>query len=75
MKTVHAFTETHVKHPGHVIISEGNDGRISVTVRTRGGQVPSTITMTREELAGMSADVAAYLAPAETEVMRKARGD
>ena len=46
MKTIHAHTETGASHPGYVNISEQDDGAITVTVRTRGGQVPSTITRT-----------------------------
>ena len=65
MKTIHAHTETGASHPGYVNISEQDDGAITVTVRTRGGQVPSTITMDRDQLAALGADVAAFLAPAE----------
>ena len=65
MKTIHAHTETGASYPGYVNISEHDDGRITVTVRTRGGQVPSTITMDRDQLATLGTDVAAFLAPAE----------
>lgn len=65
MKTIHAHTETDARVPGYVNISEQVDGRIAVTVRTRGGQVPSTINMDRDQLAALGADVAAFLAPAE----------
>jgi len=64
MKTIHAHTETTARMPGFVNISEQDDGRITVTVRTR-GEVPSTITMDRDQLATLGADVAAFLAPAE----------
>ena len=65
MKTIHAHTETTARMPGFVNISEHDDGRITVTVRTRGGQVPSTITMDRDQLVALGADVAAFLAPVE----------
>ena len=75
MKTIHAFTETQVIYPGFVNISEQDDGRVTVTVRTRGGQVPSTITMDRDQLAALGADVAAFLTPAEdTKTGGKAKG-
>ena len=41
MKTIHAHTETTARMPGYVNISEQDDGTVAVTVRTRGGQVPS----------------------------------
>ena len=48
---------------------------ITVTVRTRGGQVPSTITLDRDQLAALGADVAAFLAPAEApKTTSKAKG-
>lgn len=65
MKTIHAHTETGASYPGYVNISEQDDGTIAVTVRNRGGQVPSTITLGRDQLAALGADVAAFLAPAE----------
>lgn len=75
MKTIHAHTETTTRMPGFVNISEQDDGRITVTVRTRGGQVPSTITMDRDQLAALGADVAAFLAPVEaTKTTSKAKG-
>jgi len=75
MKTIHAHTETTARMPGYVNISEQDDGTVAVTVRTRGGQVPSTITMDRDQLAALGADVAAFLAPAEaTKTTSKAKG-
>lgn len=75
MKTIHAFTETQVIYPGYVNISEQDDGRVTVTVRTRGGQVPSTITMDRDQLAALGDDVAAFLAPVEApKTTSKAKG-
>lgn len=75
MKTIHAFTETGASHPGYVNISEQDGGAIAVTVRTRGGQVPSTITMDRDQLAALGADVAAFLAPVEApKTTSKAKG-
>ena len=67
MKTIHAHTETGASYPGYVNISEQDDGTIAVTVRTRGGQVPSTITMDRDQLAALGAEVAAFLAPVEAQ--------
>ena len=62
MKTIHAHTETTARMPGFVNISEQDDGRITVTVRTRGGKCrrpsPWTATSLRP-----CADVAAFLAP------------
>ena len=75
MKTIHAHTETTARMPGYVNISEQDDGTVAVTVRTRGGQVPSTITMDRDQLAALGADVAAFLAPAEApKTTSKAKG-
>lgn len=75
MKTIHAHTETDARVPGYVNISEQDDGSITVTVRNRGGQVPSTITMDRDQLAALGADVAAFLAPVEApKATGKAKG-
>ena len=75
MKTIHAHTETQVVYPGYVNISEQENGRVTVTVRTRGGQAPSTITLDRDQLAVLGADVAAFLAPVEaTKTTSKAKG-
>lgn len=65
MKTIHAHTETGASHPGYVNISEQDDGAITVTVRNRGQANASTITLDRDQLAALGADVAAFLAPAE----------
>lgn len=61
MKNIHAFTETNATPPGYISINE-EAGRLSVSVRTRGGQVPSIIEMNRDQLEAMHADVGAYLA-------------
>lgn len=61
MKNIHAFTETHATPPGYISINEEGD-RLSVSVRTRGGQVPSVINMNRDQLEAMHRDVGAYLA-------------
>ena len=70
MKNIHAFTETNATPPGYISINE-EAGRLSVSVRTRGRQVPSIIEMNRDQLEAMHADVGAYLAatapaPAQT---------
>jgi len=75
MMAFRGLAETTARMPGFVNISEQDDGRITVTVRTRGGQVPSTITMDRDQLAALGADVAAFLAPAEApKTTSKAKG-
>lgn len=61
MKNIHAFTETNATPPGYISINE-ESGRLSVSVRTRGGQVPSIIEMNWDQLEAMHADVGAYLA-------------
>lgn len=61
MKNIHAFTETHTTPPGYISIND-EAGRLTVSVRTRGGQVPSVIEMNRDQLEAMQADVGAYLA-------------
>lgn len=60
MKNIHAFTETTTTTPGYISISE-EEGKLTVSVRTRGGQVPSTIEMDRDQLADLCANVGAYL--------------
>lgn len=61
MKNIHAFTETNTTPPGYISINE-EVGRLTVSVRTRGGQVSSVIEMNRDQLEAMHADVGAYLA-------------
>ncbi|MFA7254385.1 MAG: hypothetical protein WC107_07620 [Patescibacteria group bacterium] len=61
MKNIHAFTETNTTPPGYISVND-EAGHLTVTVRTRGAQVPSTIEMNRDQLAAMHADVGAYLA-------------
>lgn len=61
MKNIHAFTETNTTPPGYISIND-EAGRLTVSVRTRGGQVPSVIEMNRDQLEAMHADVGAYLA-------------
>lgn len=61
MKKIHAFTETHTTPPGYISIND-EAGRLTVSVRTRGGQVPSVIEMNRDQMEAMHADVGAYLA-------------
>lgn len=60
MKNIHAHTETTHSAPGYVSINE-EAGRLTVSVRTRGGQVPSVIEMNRDQLEAMHRDVGAYL--------------
>lgn len=60
MKNIHAFTETKTTPPGYISIND-EAGRLTVSVRTRGGQVPSVIEMNRDQLEAMHADVGAYL--------------
>jgi len=75
MKTIHAHTETGASHPGYVNISEQDDGAITVTVRNRGQANASTITLDRDQLAALGADVAAFLTPAgDTKTGGKAKG-
>ena len=61
MKNIHAHTETHTTPPGYISIND-DAGRLTVSVRTRGGQVPSVIEMNRDQMEAMHADVGAYLA-------------
>lgn len=74
MKNIHAFTETKTTPPGYISIND-EAGRLTVSVRTRGGQAPSVIEMDRDQLAAMHADVGAYLtatAPAVIEEVKPA---
>lgn len=67
MKNIHAFTETHTTPPGYISIND-EAGRLTVSVRSRGGQTAGMIELNRDQLAAMHADVGAYLtatAPAE----------
>ena len=67
MKNIHAFTETNTTPPGYISIND-EAGRLTVSVRTRGGQTAGMIELNRDQLAAMHADVGAYLAataPAE----------
>ncbi len=57
---IHAFTETTTTPPGYVSIND-NDGRLTITVRSRGGQTSGMIEINRDQLAAMCADVDAYL--------------
>lgn len=61
MKNIHAFTETNTTLPGYISIND-EAGRLTVSVRNRGGQVPSVIEMNRDQLEAMHRDVGAYLA-------------
>ena len=61
MKNIHAHTETKTTPPGYISIND-EAGRLTVSVRTRGGQVPSVIEMNRDQMEAMHADVGAYLA-------------
>ena len=72
MKNIHAFTETNATPPGYISINE-EAGRLSVSVRTRGGQVPSIIEMNRDQLEAMHADVGAYLAATAPEAAPKSK--
>lgn len=75
MKNIHAFTETNTTPPGYISIND-EAGRLTVSVRTRGGQVPSVIEMDRDQLAAMHADVGAYLtatAPAAPVVVEEVK--
>lgn len=62
MKNIAAHTETNCVYPGYVSINDEND-HVSISVRTRGAQLASTINVTRDELQAMSDGIAAYLAP------------
>ena len=67
MKNIHAHTETHTTPPGYISIND-EAGRLTVSVRSRGGQTAGMIELNRDQLAAMHADVGAYLAataPAE----------
>lgn len=62
-KNVHAFTETGTaSYPGYISVNQEEDGRYTVAVRTRGGNVPSVIEMNRDQLEALHADVGAHLA-------------
>lgn len=61
MKNIHAFTETNTTPPGYISIND-EAGRLTVSVRTRGGQTAGMIELNRDQLAAMHADVGAYLA-------------
>ncbi len=60
MKNIHAFTETTTTPPGYISIND-DAGRLTVSVRTRGGQNAGMIEMNRDQLEAMHADVGAYL--------------
>ena len=61
MKNIHAHTETHTTPPGYISIND-EAGRVTVSVRSRGGQTAGMIELNRDQLAAMHADVGAYLA-------------
>ena len=61
MKNIHAHTETHTTPPGYISIND-DAGRLTVSVRSRGGQTAGMIELNRDQLAAMHADVGAYLA-------------
>ena len=61
MKNIHAHTETHTTPPGYISIND-EAGRLTVSVRTRGGQTAGMIELNRDQLAALHADVGAYLA-------------
>lgn len=69
MKNIHAFTETNATPPGYISINE-EAGRLSVSVRTRGGQVPSLFEKLGDREA-MHADVGAYLAATAPKASKK----
>lgn len=64
MKNIYAFTEVNTTPPGYISINE-ELGKITVSVRTRGAQVPSTIEMTQEELKALAYSIEMYLGPAD----------
>ena len=71
MKNIHAFTETHTTPPGYISIND-EAGRVTVSVRSRGGQTAGMIEMNRDQREAMHADVGAYLtatAPAPVAVV------
>ena len=61
MKNIHAFTETNTTPPGYISIND-EAGRLTVSVRSRGGRTAGMIELNRDQLAAMHADVGAYLA-------------
>ena len=61
MKNIHAHTETHTTPPGYISIND-DAGRLTVSVRSRGGQTGGMIEMNRDQLEAMHRDVGAYLA-------------
>ena len=61
MKNIHAHTETHTTPPGYISIND-DAGRLTVSVRSRGGQTAGMIEMNRDQLEAMHRDVGAYLA-------------
>lgn len=60
MKNIHAFTETTTTPPGYISIND-NEGKLSVSVRTRGAQNVSFIELNRDQLEEMMSDIAEYL--------------
>ena len=61
MKNIHAHTDTRHSSPGYISIND-EDGRITVSVRTRGGQVPSIVELNRDELQALCNDIGTFLA-------------
>ena len=77
MKNIHAHTETGANVPGYISVNE-EQGRITVSVRSRRAQVPSVIELDRDQLEALHSDVGAYLAatapaPAAVEEAPKAK--
>lgn len=60
MKNIHAFTETTTTPPGYISINE-EEGKLTVSVRTRGAQTAGMIEMNRDQLEAMHMDIGAYL--------------
>ena len=59
-KNIFAYTNG-AQVPGYISVNEEADDRVTVTLRSNGAQVPSCIEMPRDELANLSAGLAAYL--------------
>lgn len=61
MKNIFAFTETGASNPGYVSIND-NDGRVTVSVRSRRAQTAGVVELSRDQLQELHREVGAYLA-------------
>lgn len=58
MKNLYAYTDISGPNPGYISVNEQDDGTTSVSVRTRGAQNASFISLTPDQVAALGAALA-----------------